>query len=55
MSWSELCGCAVAISAACQQHMMVRTAVAVVAQTSYLVSASYIDRKPMITHNLNIT
>ena len=47
MSWSECCGCVMAFSAACQRHMMVPTAVAVVAQTSYYVCASYFDMKPM--------
>ena len=40
MSWSECCGCVMGFSAAC-------TAVAVVAQTSHFVNASYFDRKPM--------
>ena len=47
MSWSECCGRVIAFSAACQRYMMDTTAVAVVAQTSYFVGASYCNRKPM--------
>ena len=50
MSWSECCGCAMAVSAAFSatyDAVWCSTAVEVVAQTSYFVSASYLDRKPM--------
>ena len=47
MSWSECYGCAMAIYAAIQRHMMVQYCCGKAAQTSYFVSASYFKRKPM--------
>ena len=47
MSWSECCGSVIAFNAACQRHIMVQYCCGSVAQTRYLVDASYFDRNPM--------
>ena len=44
MFWSERCGCVMAFSAACQRHIMVQNCCD---SGSYLICASYFDRKPM--------
>ena len=46
MSWSERHGCAMALYAACQRHMMVQYCCGRGSTTSHFVSASYFDRKP---------
>ena len=47
MSWSECFGCVMAFLQHISDIRWCSTVVAVVAQTSYFVSASYFDRKPM--------
>ena len=47
MRWNECCGCVVAFLQHVSDMWWWSTAVAVVAQTSYFVSASYLNRKPM--------
>ena len=47
MSWSECCGRAMALYAACQLHMMVQYCCGSGSTNKLFLSTSYFDRKPM--------